>query len=137
MCSTSVRNLQQLNMANRTKELLSKMRAQCLQRGCGGIKQLAVIFRKMDTDYSKRLNNEELRNGVKEFGMNVSEQDLGLLFETFDRDNNKTIDFLEFMFHLRPPLPLSRVEVIDQAFQKLDANGDGELKLNDLEGMLL
>lgn len=113
------------------------MRNQCLQRGCGGIKQLAVIFRKMDTDYSQRLSYEELRDGVEKFGMTTSEHDLGLLFKTFDRDNNKTIDFIEFMFHLRPPLPLSRVEVIDQAFHKLDANGDGELKLNDLEGMLL
>lgn len=117
---------------NRINELIEQLRRQCLLRGVGGIKELSVVFRRMDTDFSKRLCFQELEEGVKNYGLIVSREELKLLFDEFDKDKNEQIDFLELVATLRPPMPKLRIEVVNEAFDKLDANKDGVLKLEDL-----
>lgn len=117
---------------NRINELIEQLRRQCLLRGVGGIKELSVVFRRMDTDFSKRLCFQELEEGVKNYGLIVSREELMLLFDVFDKDKNEQIDFLELVATLRPPMPKLRVDVVNEAFDKLDANKDGVLKLEDL-----
>lgn len=120
----------------RVVQLLEQLRSQCLLKGVGGIKALAVVFRRMDTDFSKRLCYEELDKGMKLFGLKLDNDDLTLLFEAFDRDNNKHIDFLELVAKLQPPMSQGRLNVINQAFDALDANKDGVLKMDDLKSKL-
>ena len=122
---------------NRVSELIEQLRGQCLKRGVGGIKELSVAFRRMDQDYSKRLCFQELEEGIKNFGLNVTNEELHLVFDEFDKDKNKQIDFLELVATLRPPMPTARIEVVNEAFNKLDANGDGDLKLEDLKSKLV
>lgn len=110
------------------------MRKQCLSRGHGGIKELAVLFRKIDIDYSKRICYEELRLGLEKYGMNISSRDLKTLFISFDADENQQIDFAEFLYRLRPPLSTARTNIINDVFNKLDVNGDGAIKTDDLQG---
>lgn len=117
----------------RVDKLLDRLRNQCLHKGVGGIKALSVVFRNMDTDFSKRLSYTELEEGIKMYGLQVDDDDLKLLFETFDKDKNRSIDFLELVTKLQPPMPKKRVEVINQAFDKLDAIKDGVLKMEDLK----
>ena len=117
-------------------ELIRQIRTQCLQKGQGGIKQLGVIFRAMDSDFSKKLCFEEFRKGVKMFGLNVTEEDLKLLFRAFDKDNNKQIDFAELVAKLRPPMPTSRRNVINEAFNALDVIKDDEIKMEDLKSKI-
>lgn len=121
------------NDNKRVLELLEQIRNQCLHKGVGGLKALAVLFRRMDTDFSKRLCYQELDEGMKTYGLDVNNDDLKMLFEAFDRDRNKQIDFLELVAKLRPPMSNKRVEVVNEAFNKLDANKDGVLKLDDLK----
>ncbi|XP_062582830.1 calcyphosin-like protein isoform X1 [Saccostrea cucullata] len=120
-------------MSDRASELFDRMRNKCLSRGCGGIKDLAVVFRKMDIDYSKRLSKEELKNGTDLYGLQLNDSDVNVLFVSFDMDENKTIDFSEFLFRLRPKMSRERQDVIMESFDKLDANGDGHLNLDDLK----
>lgn len=120
----------------RIVELIRQIRTQCLQKGQGGIKQLGVIFRAMDSDFSKKLCFEEFRKGVKMFGLNVTEEDLKLLFRAFDKDNNKQIDFAELVAKLRPPMPTSRRNVINEAFNALDVIKDDEIKMEDLKSKI-
>lgn len=122
-------------MVERADELIVLMREQCLGRGCGGIKELSVVFRHMDADFSKRLSFEELEEGLKNYGIEISKEDLSLLFLWFDKDDNKTVDFCEFIHRLRPPMSEIRKQVVLQAFDKMDVNGDGELKTDDLKGI--
>ena len=118
----------------RIDALIDKLRGQCLHRGVGGIKELGVVFRRMDTDFSKRLCFQELRCGLTSYGLEISEDDLIMLFKAFDHDKNGHIDFLEMVAKLRPPMTKSRINVVNQAFDKLDVNKDGALKLDDLKG---
>lgn len=123
-----------IEISERAKELFTQMREQCLKRGHDGIKELAVVFRKMDLDFSKRICYEELRLGLELFSMDISQKDLKLLFLSFDADENRQIDFAEFLHRLRPPLSRVRIKIIDEVFNKLDANGDGAIKTDDLKG---
>nr|KAG5692028.1 hypothetical protein BaRGS_026881 [Batillaria attramentaria] len=119
---------------NRKNELISHMRTKILKKGCGALKQLGCVFRKMDIDFSKKICFEELQQGMRIYGIDVSEDELKLLFDAFDKDQNQLIDFHEFMIALRPPMPKSRVRVIDEAFDKLDVDHDGVLNVEDLKG---
>lgn len=125
-----------IDMAERAGELIERMRDGCLQKGCGGIKLLSVLFRHMDKDFSKRLTRREFEQGLVSFGMtDISKEDLENLFHYFDKDENDTIDFDEFFRRLRPPLKRSRESVVNESFKALDVNGDGVIKLDDLKGL--
>jgi Ca2+-binding EF-hand superfamily protein len=84
------------------------------------------IQRHSDKDCSKRLSRKEFKQGVVAFGMTeLSEKDLELLFQCFEKDENDTIDFDEFFRRLRPSLKQSRESTVNEAFDKMDVNKDG------------
>jgi Ca2+-binding EF-hand superfamily protein len=69
----------------------------------------------MDKDFSKRLSRKEFKQGVVAFGMTeLSEKDLELLFQCFDKDENDTIDFDEFFRRLRASSVYHEVTYLDQ-----------------------
>lgn len=113
--------------------LLNKMRQKCMTKSIGALKQLGCIFRKMDTDFSKRINFQELKQGVHVYGLDMTDEELKVLFDAFDRDHNQMIDFNEFIVALRPPMAKSRLKVIDEAFNKLDVNNDDVIDVGDLK----
>ncbi|XP_045210590.2 calcyphosin-like protein [Mercenaria mercenaria] len=117
----------------RVKDLLEQLQNQCLHKGVGGIKGLAVAFRKMDKDFSAHLCYNEFCEGIHSFGLQVEEKDLQLLFEAFDMNKNNQIDFMELVSKLKPAMSGKRIEVVNQAFDALDAIKDGVLKLEDLK----
>lgn len=120
-------------LEERLKPLVDKLRSQCLMKGVGGIKSLSVVFRHMDKDFSKRLCRREFEAGLKTFGLNVEKNDVDLLFRMFDTDRNEHIDFMEMVARLRPEMPRKRKEVVNEAFDRLDHNGDNVLRLEDLQ----
>ena len=120
---------------DKTETLIEVLRHQCLIRGCNGIKGLSLVFRSLDIDYSKRICFEELKLGVKNFGIIMSDSYLLKLFTALDINESGEIDFAEFMKKLRPPMTDSRIEIINEAFDKLDANQNGAIEMDDLKGL--
>ncbi|XP_072032234.1 calcyphosin-like protein [Amphiura filiformis] len=116
-------------------ELIEKLRAQCLKRGASGIKGLSRTFRIMDDDGNKKLDLEEFKKGLHDYGVEVNQDEAKGLFQAFDKDGNGSIDFTEFLESLRPPMSKSRKDIIDKAFKKLDKTGDGVVTVEDLEGV--
>ena len=114
-------------------ELVKQIRDECLKKGQGGIKHLGVIFRAMDSDFSKRLCFEEFKKGILMFGLDIPIEDLKLLFDAFDKDKNNHVDFAELVAKLRPDMPKSRMDVIQEAFDALDVIKDNEIKMDDLK----
>ena len=119
---------------DKSEVLIEVLRHQCLVRGCNGIKGLSLVFRKLDIDYSKRICFEELKIGVKNFGIILSDSYLLELFTALDINKSGEIDFSEFMRKLRPPMTKMRVDVVDEAFEKLDVNCNGAIEMDDLKG---
>eukprot|EP00128_Syssomonas_multiformis_P004487 Colp12_sorted_trinity150504_noHs@6078 len=114
---------------------IERLRAQCLSRGAHGIKGIGNAFKIIDDDGSRCLDFNEFKKGMSDFGLKFTNKELKELFDLFDRDHSGSIDFDEFLCELRPPMSKKRLTLIEQAFQKLDKNGSGDITVEDLIGV--
>lgn len=117
------------------KDPIEKLRLMCLQRGASGILGLGKAFRIMDDNSSGDLTYDEFMNGLKDMGLNVTDDEITEMFKQFDKDGNGTIVYEEFIKAVRPPLNKTRLNLIDLAFKKLDKTADGVVTLDDLKGV--
>ena len=54
----------------------------------------------MDDNKNRKLEFEEFRKGVNEYGLNYSKEEMKDIFDIFDKDHSGTIDFDEFLERL-------------------------------------
>ncbi|KAK0073573.1 hypothetical protein PV326_013280 [Microctonus aethiopoides] len=142
-----------------TTDPIEKLRLLCLSRGANGILGLASIqflllskliikiqdikdngfilrtFRRLDDDGNKQLSKEELTDGLAELGLDMAENEIDEIMSKLDTDDSGGISLTEFIVAVRPPMNESRKKVVEQAFQKLDKTGDGEITVDDLRGI--
>ncbi|KAL0881885.1 hypothetical protein ABMA27_001653 [Loxostege sticticalis] len=109
---------------------LEKLRLLCLSRGACGIMRLGRIFRKMHGNGSKQLNETEFVNMLKATGLELTHEDAIALFKRFEQDGTISLD--EFMIHIRPPMSDARRAKVEQAFNKLDRDGNGVISIDDI-----
>lgn len=121
--------------AGELKDPITKLRLLCFSRGAGGILGLSRAFRNLDEDGSKAINAEEFSRGVREFGLEVSDDEINEMFASFDEDGSGSIGITEFLLKLRPPMSQTRLDIIDQAFAKMDKSGDGVITTADLKNV--
>ncbi|KAI8115252.1 calcyphosin-like isoform X1 [Lucilia cuprina] len=114
---------------------ISKLRAICISRGANGIIGLGRVFRNMDDDGSKALNEYEFTKGIKEMGLELSNEEIKEMFRSFDEDGSGSVNMTEFLLKLRPPMSKARLDIIDKAFAKMDRTGDGVITLEDLRNV--
>jgi len=117
------------------EQLLSDLREACLKRGVSGIKSFARTFRIYDDDRSHSLNFDEFKKGLSDYGVTMTDPEARSLFNLFDCDENGTLNFDEFLCKLRQPMTQSRIDIVEKAFTKLDATGDGKITAADLKGI--
>ena len=55
----------------------------------------------MDDNKNKKLDFEEFKKGVTEYGLNYTKDEVRELFNMFDKDKSGQIDFEEFLEQLR------------------------------------
>jgi hypothetical protein len=87
------------------RDIVEKIKAAILRRaGSGGIQAVSRVLRLMDDSGDKRLSRSELKYGLRDFGIDLSQQQTDRLMAYFDRDHDGTISFDEFLRGLAPPL---------------------------------
>ena len=59
------------------------------------------VFRRMDDDHNRTLNQEEFFKGIKESGLKLSDEEAKEVFRRFDKDNSGGINFDEFLRGIR------------------------------------
>lgn len=101
-------------------------------RGAMAIRGIGRVFRILDDNRNRQLDAYELKNGLIDYQIHLSDEQVQVLIKHFDRDNNGTVNFDEFLRALRGDLSESRVGFIRQAYNKLDINGDGQVTLDDI-----
>ena len=73
--------------------------------------------------------------GMEKMGLSFDAEELRILFNTFDKDRNGSIDFEEFLAGIRETLSDSRLDLVEQAFAFLDTEGDGLIDADTLATM--
>ena len=93
---------------------------------------LKQAFDKIDTDKSGNLDHEEIREFLKEVGM---EEDYDkLIIKVFDKDNNDGISFEEFKEYIAVMQDLEKdpSKLFRKLFEKIDGDGNNQLSADEM-----
>ena len=84
--------------------------------------RVADTFRDMDLNSHGSLSYSELRNGLDRIGVNLSDDDFGVLTRRLDRDSDGRVEFEEFAKAVKGDVSHSSTSM---AGPQLDENGNG------------
>ena len=116
-----------------TKDIVQKVKNMLIERGgANGLRSMTVILRRLDKNGNKRLDQEELQQGLEVYGIHPTKDEMRKILTDFDRDGDGSISVTEFMRGLRGRMAKRRVKLVKQAFALLDKTGDGEINMDDI-----
>lgn len=98
---TSLNAVAQARGSGDISGIMEKLKQQLAMRGARGIIGLSRKFRIMDDDGTKSLSISEFKKGMRECSLDISEQEMNILFSHFDRDRNGCISYDEFLYGIR------------------------------------
>lgn len=81
--------------------MLESLRGELAKRGARGIIGLQRKFRIIDDNGDRVLSLGEFNKAMKECGLNLSQEEVMILFKKFDSDNSGGVDFDEFLVRVR------------------------------------
>ncbi|GIX80358.1 calcyphosin-like protein [Caerostris darwini] len=84
--------------------VIEKLREYCRERGAHGIIGLSRAFRLIDDNRDRKLDLEEMKIGLREYGATLDDDEISELFQEIDKDGSGTVSFDEFLKAVRPPL---------------------------------
>ena len=114
-------------------EIVQKVREKIIERGgTSGIRSLQRLLMIMDDNGDKRLTKDELKYGLRDYGIELNIRELDEIFLYFDRDRNGFVDITEFLVGIRGDLNESRKNIIHMAFDILDADGSGYVTVEEI-----
>ena len=117
----------------RESAALKKFKKEILNRGRGGLISLNKQFRQFDENNSKTLDYDEFSNALKEYNINLDDDEILKLFNQFDTNGNGIIEYEEFIREVRGPMNEKRKAVVTQAFNKLDIDKSGFIDMNEIK----
>ena len=117
----------------KVSEALKKFKKEILSRGSGGLISLNRQFKIFDENNSKTLDYEEFARALKEYKINLEDEEILKLFNQFDRNGDGIIEYEEFIKEVRGPMNEKRKAVVTQAFNKLDIDRSGHIDMNEIK----
>jgi Ca2+-binding EF-hand superfamily protein len=115
--------------------LIDRLKSEMAKRGASGFIGLQRKFRIVDDDNSKNIDLGEFKKAMKEMNITLTDTEFRLVFNHFDIDNSGTIDFEEFIQGVRDPLSERRLDLVTQAFGKIDKDGNGIVDATEIASM--
>jgi calcyphosin len=116
-----------------TSNIIERVRGKIVERGgSGGIRTITRLLMIMDDNGDKKLSKEELKYGLKDYGIDLSPSELEQVFQYFDRDRNGFIDITEFLVGLRGEMNPRRKSFIRMAFDILDTDRSGVISTDEI-----
>jgi len=81
------------------------------------------------------LDKYEFTKAMQDYMLGFSDQEIGILFKSFDLDRSGLIEYDEFLRVIRGPMNANRKAYVAKAFAKLDRDGNGYVDINDITGV--
>lgn len=114
---------------------IQSIRDKVKARGARGIIGLGKVFSIMDDNGSKSLDFPEFSKGMRDYKIDIPEDQLQVVFNAFDVNRDGTISYDEFLRNIRGDLNPQRLQLVRRAFTKLDRDGSGVVDINDIRGV--
>jgi len=114
--------------------IIQRVIARIMQR-CGemaGIRGLQRTLMIMDDSGDKKLSKDELRYGLRDYGIEMNIRETDEIFAYFDRNRDGTISITEFLVGVRGDLNARRKALIRMAFDVLDTDGSGYVTVEEI-----
>lgn len=89
----------------------------------------------MDDNNSKSLDREEFRKAMRDYKVELPDDQINVVFNAFDLNRDGTIDYDEFLRIIRGDLTQPRLALVRKAYSKLDRDGSGVVDINDIRGV--
>ena len=93
----AIEDLQKFDVNDLIKDIKNKI----LVRSAFGIRGLARIFKAMDENGNKKLECDDFRWGLMDYGVSVSKEEAAEILNHFDKNGDGRVDFNEFLVTLR------------------------------------
>ncbi|MES1903223.1 MAG: hypothetical protein MHPSP_002777 [Paramarteilia canceri] len=120
-----------VRLSKSAKSPLEKLKSQLMLRGVSGVVSYVRSFRVISEN--GKLNYQDFKDGMRNFGVTLTVDQLKSLFNQFDVDRSGYIDLDEFMLKTTPKMNEFRKCLIRKAFDKLDRDRDGQITLQDIK----
>merc|ERR1711884_540993 len=106
------------------------------------IQELIGAFKRFDENCDGSLSPQELVAGARSVGLNLTASEVKAIFTLADTNNDGEVNYTEFISALYPVASdglaklrnaLKDMSCIRQAFKRFDADGDGEISIQELK----
>ncbi|XP_047091776.1 calcium-dependent protein kinase 24-like isoform X4 [Lolium rigidum] len=128
--SAVLSRLKHFSAMNKLKKMALRVIAESLsEEEIGGLNEL---FKMIDADNSGTITFDELKDGLKRVGSELTEHEIQALMDAADIDNSGTIDYGEFIAATLHMNKLEREENLVSAFEFFDKDGSGFITIDEL-----
>lgn len=86
----------------------------------------------MDWNRNNSLDPVEFKYALRDYGVKISDLEVTAIVKYFDKNKDGKISFDEFLRAVWGDLNERRLKFVHMAYSKLDKNGDGTVKIDDL-----
>lgn len=83
------------------EDLVRMIKQKLLEGGIYGVRKLAHIYKEMDQNGDHKLDPDDFRWGLLDYGIVISKEETELFLEVCDKNKDGLIDFTEFLQFLR------------------------------------
>jgi len=115
----------------KVREILTKRAG-----GVSSLKSLSLQYKLLDDEKAGKVDRAELELGfekfMRAFGVKLTKAELDEIFKLFDKNNDGSISYEEFIFCIRGAMNVSRVQMVKLAWAVIDDRGKGFLTLEDV-----
>lgn len=119
--------------ALKNSKVMDKFRERILARGGKGILGLARQFKIFDDNNSGTLDLPELTKAIRDFRVDLSPNEIKILFNLIDTDQSGEVCYDEFLREIRGDMNDFRKKLVDQAFSKLDLDKSGKVEIEEIK----
>jgi Ca2+-binding EF-hand superfamily protein len=90
-------------------------------------------FKLNDENNSKELDVYAFSKALQEYETELSEEEITSLFNYFDKEKTGFVNYINFSNAIRGPMDKKRIDIVKEAFKKLDIDRSGQIELSEIK----